>query len=120
MRLTDQLLGRQCPALLNDVMNRTRGILVVMAMTTALCADQMVVAAPASGPRAIEIGEIAQRVVSRLSESFRETVPTALHEPRQQVASQPPYIARSMPAPVADVAHQSASPFQFRLPPPIA
>jgi hypothetical protein len=101
-------------------MNKTRGILVVMAMTTALCADQMVVAAPSSGPRAIEIGQIAQRVVSRLSESFRKTVPTAVHEPRQQIASQAPTIVPSMPARILVVAHQPASPFQFRLPPPIA
>ena len=101
-------------------MNRTRGILVVMAMTTALCADQMAVAAPASGPRAIEIGEIAQRVVTRLSESFRETVPTAIHEARQQNRPEDLTVCVAAPSPVAVVAHQPASPFQFRLPPPIA
>ena len=103
-----------------DVMNKTRGILVVMAMTTALCADQMAVAAPASGPRAIEISEIAQHVVSRLSESFREAVPTALNEPRQQVRNEAPVMVRCVASPVAVVAHQPSSPFQFRLPPPIA
>jgi hypothetical protein len=101
-------------------MNRTRGFLVLMAMTTALCADQMAVAAPTSGPRAIEIGQIAQRVVSRLSESFRETVPTALHEPRQPAAPQTPAAIKRATAPIAVVAHQPSSPFQFRLPPPIA
>jgi hypothetical protein len=96
-------------------------MLVVVAMTTALCADQIVVAAPSAQPRPVEIAQMAQRLVSRLSENLRNTVPAAtLCQARSEVRQAnpaSPAIAWETPA---SVQHIPASPFQFRLPPPLA
>ncbi|HEX4792796.1 MAG TPA: hypothetical protein VH370_03335 [Humisphaera sp.] len=101
-------------------MSNPRRILVVLTMATALCADQVSLAAPASGPRAAEFAQIAQRIVARLGQSFRDNAPVSL--PRPVRPSQP--AARPVSAFIvvldAAPAHQPVSPFQFRLPPPIA
>jgi len=101
-------------------MSNTRRILVVLTMATALCADQVSLAAPAAGPRATEFAEIAQQFVARLGRSFRDNTPVSL--PRPTSPSQP--VVRPASKVIAAIgiasAHQPASPFQFRLPPPVA
>ena len=96
-------------------MSKTRQILAVVAVTTALCADRAVSAAPAARP---QVGEMAARLVDRLSRPFRKTVPSVLRAPARQDR---PQIAtprfEPAPAPAAAV-HCDLSPFQFRLPPP--
>jgi hypothetical protein len=94
-----------------------RQVLAILAVTTALCADQVSVAAPSLRP---QVAEFAGRIVTRLTQSFGRTVADAARvAPRQQVMT-----ARTNPrAPVAPVvttslSHQPLSPFQFRLPPP--
>lgn len=96
-------------------MKRSRHILAVLAVTAALCADQLASAAPV--PKA-PVVEIAARLVIRLSESFPRTIardvrPEVLPErfESDQAAS---------PAPAVDpvIAHRDVSPFRFRLPPP--
>ena len=96
-------------------MNRSRHILAVLAVTAALCADQLASAAPL--PKA-PVVEIAARLVIRLSESFPRTVARDVRpevRPERFEAS-----AAVIVAPVADavVVHRNVSPFQFRLPPP--
>ncbi len=97
-------------------MSKTRHILAVVAVTTALCADQAVSASPAVRP---QVGEMAARLVDRLSRPFRQTVANVLRAParqdRPQVAVQR---LQPTPAPVVAV-HCDLSPFQFRLPPPV-
>jgi hypothetical protein len=98
-----------------DLMSRTRYILAVVAVTTALCADQVVSAAPL--PRT-PVAEMAARLVDRLSQAFRRTVPSAV---RVTVRHQPAVAdlqLRPQRPERANIAHRSFSPFQFRLPPP--
>ena len=97
-------------------MSKTRHILAVVAVTTALCADQMLAAAPLPKP---QVGEIAARVIERLAEPFRRTVPNAIRPiARARTMSQPAAPAeRSAEVPAL---HCELSPFQFRLPPPLA
>lgn len=94
-------------------------MLVVVAMTTALCADQMVFATPAACARPAEIVEIAHRLVERLNEGLRGR--------SLAMVSAPALIDRQGAEPVPELqlqpqetaAHPLITPFQFRLPPPI-
>ena len=96
-------------------MNRSRHILAVLAVTVALCADQIASAAPL--PKA-PVVEIAVRLVIRLSESFpksiaRDVRPEIRPERFEAASTATPTFAAD-----AVVAHREVSPFQFRLPPP--
>ena len=96
----------------------------MMVVTTALCADQIVTAAPAPRPQAAArdsmppVVQLAGRLVNRLSESFCRVVPRSL----PGGARQPGLMAPEAPAPRTDqslaVVPPPLSPFQFRLPPP--
>ena len=96
-------------------MSRTRHILAVVAVATALCADQAVMAAPLARP---QVAEMAARLVDRLSQPFRRSVPNPIrialrHQPSQtEIAAFPDH-----PISVV-ILHCDLSPFQFRLPPP--
>jgi len=94
-------------------------MLVVVAMTTALCADQMVFAAPAACARPAEIVEIAHRLVVRLNEGLRNRslamVSTPARFDREATSSQPELQLQSQET----IAHSPITPFQFRLPPPM-
>jgi hypothetical protein len=100
---------------------RTRHILAVLAVSTALCADQAVMAAPTRPTAGAELAQMAGRLVDRLSRSFRRvtlaTWPTDLSRrwPERRSAPQPIRTATA-----AAPAHSPTSPFQFRLPPPVA
>ena len=97
----------------------TKHVLAVVAVTTALCADQAVVAAPAARPQAVEIGQIASRLVSRLAQNFRQVMPSALRERACRDHFAEPAQARVACTATASVRHVVFSPFQFRLPPPV-
>ncbi len=94
-------------------------MLVVVAMTTALCADQMVFATPAACARPAEIVEIAHRLVQRLNEGLRNRslamVTTPARFDRQADSPEPQLQLQSQET----IAHPPITPFQFRLPPPI-
>jgi len=96
-------------------MSRTGHILAVVAVATVLCADQAAVAAPLARP---QVAEIAARLVDRLSQPFRRSVPNAIrvavrHQPSQtDLADFPDHPINAV------VLHCDLSPFQFRLPPP--
>lgn len=86
-----------------------------MTVTTALCADKVVVAAPTVRP---QVAGLAGQIVNRLTRSFRQTVTIELPVHARQrwtYVSEPeaPTLAGSV-----DVTHSQLSPFQFRLPPP--
>jgi hypothetical protein len=101
------------------MMSNAKRVLVLMAMTTALCADQVVVAAPSSPRQGVEVADLAQRLVARLSQNLKSTVPAAVCQPRRQSRPAAPLQVESVWQTPSSVAHQPASPFQFRLPPPI-
>jgi hypothetical protein len=99
---------------------RTRHILAILAVSTALCADQAVLAAPSTAPGA-ELAQIAGRLVDRLSRSFRSTTPA--HWSSDLPRRWPERPTASAPMPAIAVVHPLRpliSPFQFRLPPPMA
>jgi ribosomal protein L14 len=99
--------------------SNTRRVLAVVAVTTALCADQAAVAASNARPQATEIGQIAARVVVRLAQNLRRAMPGVIHEPGRQAV----FVEQSLPRTIVPasmlVAHVCVSPFQFRLPPPV-
>ena len=92
----------------------TRQVLAVVAVTTALCADQVVQAAPVARTQTIEL---AGRLVMHLARRLRRVV--AAIRPWQERLRGILQLRRPalMPA-LAFVAPRPISPFQFRLPPP--
>ena len=96
-------------------MKRTRQILAVTLVATALCADRVVASAPVIRP---EVTETARQIVRRLAVSFRQDVPSVRFErstdPSLPVAAgQPCIVALDTP-----LHTREGTPFQFRLPPP--
>jgi hypothetical protein len=102
-------------------MRRTRRqVLAVMLVATALCADRGL-AAPSARPQAITpAGSRAGRLIDRLSRGLSRTV--AVARPCQD--RRPERLILTHPATPVDrqpyAAHRPVSPFQFRLPPPLA
>jgi hypothetical protein len=108
-------------------MRRSRQVLAVVVVTTALCADHVASAAALAREPMGAIGRVAEvadlasglagRFVNRLSQSFRRSVPAIVavqsRQPRPAVTAIP-----APQDPAADVQPQSFTPFQFRLPPP--
>jgi hypothetical protein len=97
-------------------MSKARHILAVVAVATALCADQAIAAAPAPRPH---VAEMAARLVERLSQPFRRIVPSAVRPMNRSRAASgsAAILPRLLPAVLPR--HREFSPFQFRLPPPI-
>ena len=96
-------------------MSRTRQILAVVAVTMALCADHVAAARPAPTDA---VTEMAGRLVSRLTQTFRRVVPSALRTPlRQQWAAVADDVPRRRIV-TAPVARPTFSPFHYRIPPP--
>ena len=98
-------------------MRRARYLLVATLLVTAVCADRAAAAAPELRP---QTGQTAERFVTRLSASFSRVVSAVriVVERRQGGV----FAAdRLLPVSWVAPAHpQQVSPFQFRLPPPIA
>jgi hypothetical protein len=97
---------------------RTRQVLAVVAVTTALCADHVVRAAPASSPSRTQVSEFAGRIVQRLTTSFRRTVADAPAVRPETRVSDRRTVERYEIVTTVPVEHRQVSPFQFRLPPP--
>jgi hypothetical protein len=89
-----------------------------VAVTTALCADHVVRAAPVSVSSRTQVSEIAGRIVQRLTVSFRRTVadPAAVR-PETRVSDRRT-IEHCETVTTVSIAHRAVTPFQFRLPPP--
>ena len=92
-------------------MRRTRHVIAVMVVATALCADRAVAAAPAHART-----PAPKSLASRITTSFRQQVPSVRLQPTRTMES-----AASFPLPIRETAsgvRSELSPFQFRLPPP--
>ena len=93
-------------------MRRTKHVIAVMVVATALCADRTVSAAtqvrsPRAQPRSL---------ASRITTSFRQTVVPVRLQPARTGEQ-----AKSLPLPIREAAsgvRDEFAPFQFRLPPP--
>ena len=94
--------------------HRTRQVLLALTVTTALCADQVAVAAPTIRP---QVAELAGRIVNRLTRSFRQAVTVELPVHARQRWGEQSDDAQPVDRSV-DVLHPELSPFEFRLPPP--
>jgi hypothetical protein len=95
--------------------SRSKHILAVVAVMTALCADRAVSAAPVSRT---PVAEMAARLVIRLSESFSRVAPSNVRPAvRLELTSREGQVPAIIPQP-SIVHHIALSPFQFRLPPP--
>jgi hypothetical protein len=99
-------------------MRRTRQVIAVMVVATALCAaDRSAVARPepAPAPRAPANG-FARTLARKLTRSFRQSVVTVRVQPRRADER-----AGSFPLSIRQAAsgvRSRFSPFEFRLPPP--
>ena len=111
--------------LIGLTMKRTRQVLVMTLMATALCADRVVTTAPTlreslANTSADPLARLATNLGSRFSGSFRRTTTPVvrLHQERRETSVTPsaPVEPVAMVAPTPHVAQ--GSPFQFRLPPP--
>ena len=102
-----------------SMFNRTRQIIAVTLLATALCADRAMAAVPVVNQ---QIVGVAGKVTERLARTFRRTVPSFKSvEQRSQGASQQVEAQqRWVPADEPVVEPFAFSPFQFRLPPPVA
>lgn len=99
-------------------MRRTRQVLAVMVIATALCADRGI--ASPSGRPVVEstAASFAGRLMNRLSRGFGGSASVLLP---QTVVRSERIVAqiRRLPASQGDdLPHPPISPFQFRLPPP--
>ena len=93
-------------------MRRTRHVIAVMVVATALCADRAVAAAPTAHARTTTSKSLA----SRITTSFRQTLPSVRLQPARTLETVAKY-----PLSVREEAsgvRSDFSPFQFRLPPP--
>jgi hypothetical protein len=103
-------------------MKRTRQVLVMTLVATALCADRVVTAAPALRahltPSADPIARLASHLGGKLSGTFRRVVPAVRlsYSSREIAPAARPSVPPALLPPVLHLAQ--GSPFQFRLPPP--
>ena len=98
-------------------MNQSRRLLAAALVAAALCADRTVTAAPLLRPEAVQL---AQRLVNRLSVSFRRVAPVTRFFADRQAGPDIAAVGRSPGRLDAPHVRLPVSPFQFRLPPPAA
>jgi len=96
-------------------MRRSRQVLAVAFLATALCADRAVTAAPILRPQPTA-GSLAGRLVSRLTVNLRQSIPAARVFETRREGSVP--TVRPIAPVITLIAPLALSPFQFRLPPP--
>lgn len=102
-------------------MRKTRTIVAVTLLATALCADRSVAPAAAQAAR-VEAGpaEARQGFGERLTVSLRRTVPAVkLHVDRQEGLAQDVLLSTDIAGGQAVVRWVVGVPFLFRLPPPL-
>lgn len=97
--------------------SNTKRVLAVMAVATALCADQISVAAPVAQPAGGEITQIASRLVSRLTRNLRRVMPAAIEQPRRSAPADV-VVSRSALHVACVCVRSITTPSQFPLPPP--
>jgi hypothetical protein len=95
-------------------MKRTRQVLAIALVATALCADRAVASAPSLRP---QVSSAAGKLVTRLSVSFKRVVPAVrVYENRRDgaVSQANDFPVRDLPVAVS----ARLSPLLLRLPPP--
>ena len=103
-------------------MRKTRTLVAVTLLATALCADRRLAstAAASEGGSRTEAGPVARGFAQRLTVSLRRVVPAVkLHQGRQEGVAQVVWSQADF-RPQVDVRPSEGTPFQFRLPPPVA
>jgi hypothetical protein len=100
---------------LTPMTSRSRRLLAVAFLATALCADRAVMAMPEARTQPAG-GGLAARFVQRLAVNFRRVVPAArvYAQRREEISAE---ISRALPE-RPSFALPLLSPFRFRLPPP--
>lgn len=96
--------------------HRSRQVIAVTLVAAALCADRVVVAAPVL--RVQHKTTATERLVTRLTSSFRRVIPAArvIQVRRDGLA----LLACSIAPEPVQISPPPMSPFEFRLPPPLA
>ena len=100
-------------------MAKRRRILAVLVIAVALCAGRSVTAAPAAKPH---LGPVAaaRTLAGRIVKSLRQIVPSVRLDHARRAESAVVRTAVRPVAPALTVRIAEFSPFQFRLPPPLA
>ena len=106
-------------------MKRTRQVLVMTLVATALCADRVATAAPAlrahlQRPTADPIARLATHLGSKLTGAFRRVVTEVRLIPSRRQGTTVQQAAAIPVVPPTPIRVAEISPFQFRLPPPTA
>jgi hypothetical protein len=100
-------------------MKRTRHVLVMTLVATALCADRVVTAAPALRAQLQPSSDPIARLATKLSVTFRQVVPAVrLHQSRREEAA-PISLVCSLVPQVTPIHACEGSPLRYRLPPPL-
>ena len=99
-------------------MRKTRTIVAVTLLATALCADRAVASAAAQGAR-VEAEPVARGFAQRLTVSLRRVVPAVKLSPSRQEGVAPAVRGGEIAGDQAVVRWVVGMPFQFRLPPPV-
>ena len=94
-------------------MRRTKHVIAVMVVATALCADRSVSAAPIARPQS---QGLARTFASKLTTSLRRAVAPLPLQPARTAEGAP--TSRLSIGETASGVRSQFSPFQFRLPPP--
>ena len=103
-----------------QTISTTRRVLAVVAVTTALCADQAAMSAPATRQEPGEIALMASRLVTRLAQNLRRAMPVILRQSARPALATGTADLLSPAAEPDGPVFAGLSPFQFRLPPPLA
>jgi hypothetical protein len=102
-------------------MRRTRHVLVMTLVATALCADRVTSAAPRVGSPQVQsdpIARLANHLATKLSRTLRRVVAVVRLSPSRREGVAPLIRLESLAAAPLGVHVAQGSPFQFRLPPP--
>ena len=98
-------------------MKRTRHLIAVALVATALCADRAV----ASAPQVRSEGSVASRIVSRLTSGLRRAVSSnvRIYQTRAEAVNVPALAISRIEDRALIHPHPTFSESEFRLPPPV-
>jgi hypothetical protein len=102
-------------------MRRTRHVLVMTLVATALCADRVASAAPRVSPQVAQsdpIARLANHLATKLSRTLRRVVAAVRLSPSRREGMAPQARPQVLVAAPTGVHLAQGSPFEFRLPPP--
>ena len=101
-------------------MRKTRTLVAVTLLATALCADRRLASAATEAGSRTEAGPVALGFARRLTVSLRRVVTAVkLHHGRREGFAEVGSTSGGIARPQAGVRQGGGTPFQFRLPPPV-